>query len=545
MARPGAKGATNAVSTAAGGTNSLVARLGQTFKDLQSKPGFYRGAIAAVLVVVIIIIAVSRKLKAGKESAAADESLVTPGRAAKRKTSHAPIQSCNVVQVGAEGRQVWQFNARSGGFVLNREQAVGDGEVLPAGLVGKDWRCLWQRKVNIAWLPPEKVFLRAVQFPRSDYDETVSMVELQLEKLSPMPVAQIVWSIHLVPHATGNQQTVIVIIVARSVVEEFLGQLEQQGFMADRLEAPGLDELLATPIKEDGTWIYPSAGDGKSTALAAWWYGGVLHHLDLVHLAAGNRPAILKEQLMQTAWAGELEGWLTSQPRWHLVAGATAAAEWEPALRAAAGQPVEVIEPVQGPKLAALTASRVAHGESEISLLPQEFSDRYQQQFVDRLWMRGLFAVLGLYVVGVAIYFIALQFTKIQLHGVEEEVANLAPQYTNAISMKARLTVLKDRDELKFAALDCWKAVAELLPMDAVLDGFNFTDGKKLTLNGTAPADQGSQLIQFEKALRKYPKSGQPLFDPVKGESLNWRVNPGGSSATWTFSLELKRSEAQ
>ena len=50
----------------------------------------------------------------------------------------------------------------------------------------------------------------------SDFDETLAMVELQLEKLSPMPVTQIVWSIQVLPHAEGNLQTVIVMIVSRN-----------------------------------------------------------------------------------------------------------------------------------------------------------------------------------------------------------------------------------------------------------------------------------------------------------------------------------------
>ena len=94
--------------------------------------------------------------------------------------------SCNVLQVGAEARQLWQFDARNGGFVLSREQTSFTGEPLPARLISKDWRTLWQRKLNVAWLPPEHVFLRVAQFPLSDFNETLSMVELQLEKLSPM-----------------------------------------------------------------------------------------------------------------------------------------------------------------------------------------------------------------------------------------------------------------------------------------------------------------------------------------------------------------------
>ena len=43
--------------------------------------------------------------------------------------------SCNVLQVSAETRQIWQFDARNSGFVLNREQTSFAGEPLPAKLV--------------------------------------------------------------------------------------------------------------------------------------------------------------------------------------------------------------------------------------------------------------------------------------------------------------------------------------------------------------------------------------------------------------------------
>ena len=93
-----------------------------------------------------------------------------------------------------------------------------------------------------------------------------------MEKLSPMPVTQVVWSIQVLPHAEGNLQTVIVMIVARNAVEEFLGQLEGQGYLADRLEMPLLDQLQATTVTQDGAWIYP--GPGKRQPRRRWWRGG-------------------------------------------------------------------------------------------------------------------------------------------------------------------------------------------------------------------------------------------------------------------------------
>ena len=294
-----------------------------------------------------------------------------------------------MLQVGAQARQLWQFEAKGRGFVLNREQASFVGQPLPARLISKDWRSLWQRKLNIAWLPSEHVFLRVAQFPASDFDETVAMVELQLEKLSPMPLTQIVWSIHVLPQAEGALQTVIVMIVARNEVEKFLGQLEGEGYLADRLDLPLLDQLQTTAITSDGAWIYPEAPGGRNAALVAWWYGGVLQNLDLITLPPANRPESLKEQLLQMAWAGEMEGWLTAPPTWHLVAEGTTAGEWVLPLRTGLEQPVEIIPPLSVAGLAGLTATRAANAGPQANLLPAEYSTRYHQQLVDRLWMRG------------------------------------------------------------------------------------------------------------------------------------------------------------
>ena len=357
-----------------------------------------------------------------------------------------------------------------------------------------------------------------------------------------MPVAQIVWSICILPHAEGNLQTVVVMIVSRNEVEEFLGQLEGQGFLADRLELPLLDQLQATTITQSGAWIYPEAPGGRNAALVAWWYGGVLQNIDLITLPPANRPESLKEQLLQMAWAGELEGWLTAPPTWHLVADAPTAAEWEPALRAGLEQPVEVIAPVSTTGLAALTAARAALAGPQGNLLPTEFSTRYQQQFVDRLWMRGLGAVVALYLVGVLVYFARLQWELYRTNTVEQQVAELGPNYTNSIQLRDRFKVLKERQELKFAALECWKTVAELLPDGVTLDGYNFNDGKKLTLSGSAPADQVKRLLDFDADIRKAVVNGQLLFDPNAGDHVTYRSAPSGVS--WSCVLELKRSEA-
>jgi len=103
----------------------------------------------------------------------------------KRAKGARQVQSANVLQVAPHARHIWQFDARNGGFSLNREQTTQNGESLPSGVVGKNWRSLFQKKLNIAWLPPEHVFLRVAQFPASEFQETVSMVSCSWKSFRP------------------------------------------------------------------------------------------------------------------------------------------------------------------------------------------------------------------------------------------------------------------------------------------------------------------------------------------------------------------------
>ena len=459
--------------------------------------------------------------------------------------------SCNILHVAPDAKRLWSFDAKGGGFVLEREQRVPHTETLPAKGIAKNWSSLWSPKLNVAWLPLESVFLRVVELPASNLEETQAMVELQLEKLSPMPVAQILWTLHVLgthhspPKPDGtveSLQTVIVVIAERRVVEEFLGKLELDGYLADQLEVPMLDQLALVATTEDGVWLFPFSLGGQNAALVAWWAGGALRNLSFVTLpAAGDRAKELKEQLAHLAWAGELEGWLTATPKWHLVADPANATEWENVLRAALNEPVQIVAPPAPVELAARTAQRAA-AAGKSNLLPAEFTARYHQQFVDRLWLRGLAYAGMAYAVCLVIYFCAAGILGIQTRKVEGDVAKISNDYTSALQLKARYEVLKERQLLKYAALDCWQRVAEEMPPTITLQRFSFTDGRRLMLSGTAPQDQVNTLFDFNTSLKKKKAGGQFVFDQQKGDTVNPRLQ--GNVEAWSFSLELLHVEA-
>lgn len=229
--------------------------------------------------------------------------------------------SCNVLQTGPERREVWHFSAKRDTFVPDGVLRVPIGQPLPPKVIGKTLSALWQKKLNLAFLPPEQVFLRAVQLPATSRDETVAMVELQLRS-SPRcrwhrlsgactccPVRSKVSRPSCWPSCSGTWSS------------SSSASSRADGFMADPLELPLIDQLAARPADKDGAWVYPSTGGVHETALVAWWFGGTLHSIGLLNAPHGaKRARAMADQFGQMGWAGELEGWLKGIPGVYLVA---------------------------------------------------------------------------------------------------------------------------------------------------------------------------------------------------------------------------------
>jgi hypothetical protein len=105
--------------------------------------------------------------------------------------------------------------------------------------------------------------------------------------------------------------------------------------------------------------------------------------------------------------------------------------------------------------------------------------------------------------------------------------------------MEARIHVLEERKNLQFAALDCWKAVAETLPAEVTIDQMIFERGETFNLYGTVPQENVGEVTDFNQALRNAKVNGDFLFSDVSTPSLRTR----GTSVSWVFSCKLRAGE--
>ena len=446
--------------------------------------------------------------------------------------------ACNLLAVTAAGRRLFQFQLGKAGPEPAGDLSVAEGAPLPERLVGRDWRFLLRPRVDVAWLPLETVFVRAVALPTCAPEELAGMVEFQIEKLSPLPPAQVVWTVESVPHADGSGQTAVVTLAARNAVEEHIESLQKGGYVVDRLSNPLLREVLDGPLPKDGLVLVAESQGATPCVLAGWWTGGVLRRMDLFRLPAdGSGPALVR-LLEGQAWAGAAEGWLGNLPRIQLLAGVSEADLLTPALTGWAGTPPSVQARVALPDLALRTA-RAAQREHLPTLVADEVRERQQRQFVDTLWVKGLTGLGMAYLAGVFVYLAVLTVQKSRLDTLRDETRGMALQYTNTLQLKARVRVLQEQVALRFAALDCWNSVAERLPETLTLTQLDFKGGRTLSLDGTTTDDNRGDITRFNSELKTVMVDGKPLFSEVKPATTQLR----GATLIWRFEAVLGREE--
>ncbi len=468
--------------------------------------------------------------------------------------------SCNVVDCSSGKQQFWRFNKGKNQMKLVDVRETAPDEPIQTKHLERDASQLWSAHCqNDAWLPAEIVFFHVLQLPLCDPRELPGMVELQLDKISPLPMGHAVWTYEVTPvyRTDREQQTVVVMIAERSAVEKYLGELEKIGYRPDRLETPVLHQVMATPQggkRPDGAWIYPRFADERVICTVAWWDEGVLHNITQITLTSREHLNELTGQLTATTWAGEMEGWLTGKTDWHLVVSNEDGEEWLPILNEWAGQGVQVQKPPKTEELANVSATRASRSLDQGNLLPHDRRASYHRDDVDR----GIGNLFGwgllLYVMLLAGYFIF----KSRVSRAEDLASDENVKLGKMLKEEKRLTgeyqVLWDQLDLRETALSVLNAVSIHMPEEITLDAMVFKEsrgstGSNITLRGKVEQEDRQKLQGYSDRLRTSTVTKKMDDGSEKTEELFSQVQPpnmdarGGGYLEWYIICLLRREE--
>ena len=467
-------------------------------------------------------------------------------------------ESCNVVDCSTGKQQFWRFNKGKNQMRLVDVRETAPDEPIQAKYLERDTSQLWNAHCqNDAWLPAEIVFFRVLQLPLCEPRELYGMVELQLDKISPLPLGQAVWTYETTPvyRTDREQQTVVVMIAERAVVEKYVGELEKVGYRPDRLETPVLHQVMATPQggkRPDGAWIYPRLTDEERViCTVAWWDEGVLHNITQITLTSREHLNELTGQLTATTWAGEMEGWLTGKTDWHLVVSNKEGEEWLPILNEWAGQGVQVQKPSKDEELANVSAARANRALDQGNLLPHDRRASYHREDVDRAI--GTFFGWGLlvYILLLAGYFVFASQVKKAAGKAKDENKELTKANKELKSLLVQKQLLGDQLELRMTALNVLKAVAEYIPEELTLDSVTFNEsrgssGNNIQLRGKVVQEHRQKLQGYSDQLAKVKvpdsrtQNEKILFSQVQPPNMDARA---GGYLDWLIVCLLRREE--
>ena len=161
--------------------------------------------------------------------------------------------------------------------------------------------------------------------------------------------------------------------------------------------------------------------------------------------------------------------------------------------------------------------------------------------------MQGVKGAIAVMMIGLCLFYAYGSWLQSDLDDLNQQVKVQGLQYTNALSLKAKMQTLKKQEALKTAALNAWSEVAIGLPgelkftqlmfsSDRTLDG---NTSRKLRIVGTADDGKETFIDDYNLALTRIEvegSEGQKLFSSVSpGPS---RKDPRKKLITW--SVECK-----
>ncbi|MDB4459271.1 hypothetical protein N9059_01735, partial [bacterium] len=206
---------------------------------------------------------------------------------------------------------------------------------------------------------------------------------------------------------------------------------------------------------------------------------------------------------------------------------------------------VNVQAPLDDNGLAQKNVERLAEGSTFANLIPEERIVNYRQRLTDRLWMRGIGAVIVCYMLMVGVYFGWLQYLDMESRKYTAMGDILEPDYKQSLELDARMSVQKQQIGLRYAALDGWLAVSETIPEGVVLNSYRFSKGADFSLTGTVALDQIEKVTDFNQSLSEYEMNGNKIFSKVSPPTIQQTGSKGGATMSWSFSAVLQEVAAE
>jgi len=397
----------------------------------------------------------------------------------------------------------WRVYRRGQSTPLQQGVLAGVGEPVPEALSGH------RAGVVTLALPASQVVIRILQLPVSDPQELAGAVALQVDKLSPFPVEQIVYS-HEVLAQTEAQTTVLIALAQRSSVGNWGNVFRQAGAEIARVDcgALGLWRMLESGGDLDTgrreSFLFLDQGEGILLTHDA---GQLLSVSGLGPVGDyGDAEACedLAEEVVRILMETDAEHGTGHKPRLMVAAAGPDMETLRTVLASICGIPVvfypgeTLPDAIQGVLQRSLM---LPSGPRPLNLVPPEWrQDAATLQWRKKMIVAGS-ALLGLWFLLLAGGWGYLVWQRARLESLREAEAEWRRPANAVRGLRLQANLIDRYRDRSKSALESLREISLLQPQGVDLLSFTYRKGEGIELIGEA--DSGALVLQFNQRLNE------------------------------------------
>lgn len=363
-----------------------------------------------------------------------------------------------------------------------------------------------------------QLLMRVVELPTVDTNEINSMIQLQVDKLSPFPSERRASSFEVLK-TTETSCRALIVTIQRDMIESVGAICLKAGLTILRID---VDVMGWWRLLHDAKTILDK---GRQVIILLESEGGVIiaaqDGIPVSFKPIGPSAGISEEEYASEI-AGEVGALILAldleqggnpvarMDFWHRDVNpekilARLNEEFSQDMR---GQSLESLPPlseglarrVLSPVFSVKASTSRSQGiESVIDLVPTAWRMTTLSAETKRHVIAGMALVLGIWIIGMTALITGHYFKQGRLKALEARMALLQAPADEVRALQRRVKSFEQYLDRKYSALECLREISQLLPNDVSLASFQFKKGKSVMLRGESLAVE--PIIDFKQKL--------------------------------------------
>lgn len=375
-------------------------------------------------------------------------------------------------------------------------------------------------------LPADRLLLRVVDLPTTDPEEIQSMIQLQIEKISPFPVDRLVISHERLSEQEGASR--VLIAGARREDVDRVGEAFHGASLTPRwLDVDLLGwwhwlTKMGRAAKFGREVILFHEAQRQSLIVAQSGVPLALRALpDATGLTPDEKNQMLIEEVEYTLTSLESEWGGVDHTHYALWHADEAPTELAAGLKESTGAEVPVHSLDELPPLSQALAERAAERDgSRIDLAPPEWASADAARSTLRTMILATSILLGVWLLLLGAFHLALGVRRSQLAKVRAEREALVGPVSEVRQIRDKVMFLRRYTDRTFSSLEVLREVAIALPAEMDLSNFTYNKSGSVTIHGEA--GQEDPIYKFVERLQQ-----STLFSEVKLDRVEKRSRQG------------------